>query len=101
MPRMRRSRLLTAAVLALTVSVVCGTSPAFAQSQDTEKPATPSAGAAAASPVSLDPVTVRGLLDQGYGVQNSAAGTKTESPLIEVPASVNVSTASRWTRSSS
>ena len=41
-------------------------------------------------PVSLDPVTLRGLLDQGYGVQDAATGTKTDTPLIEVPSTVNV-----------
>jgi iron complex outermembrane receptor protein len=33
---------------------------------------------------------VRGLLDQDFGVQESSAGTKTDTPLIEVPSSVNV-----------
>ena len=55
-----------------------GTSPAA--------PATP----APQTPVPLDPLTVGGLLDQGFGVRESAAGTKTETPLLEVPSTVNV-----------
>jgi hypothetical protein len=44
---------------------------------------------------------VGGLLDQGYAVRESEAGTKTETPLIELPATVESSTGSSSTRRSS
>ena len=49
-----------------------------------------SPGQRAQNPVSLDPAAVRGLLDQGYSVQDAATGAKTDRPLIEVPSTVDV-----------
>ena len=75
----------------LTVALcLLGAVSATAQPQDAGKPATPAPDSGPKNPVSLDPVTVRGLLDQGYGVQDAATGTKTDTPLIEVPSTVNV-----------
>ena len=53
-------------------------------------PAAASPDPAKQAPLPLDPLTVGGLLDQGYGAQEATTGTKTSTPLIEVPSSVNV-----------
>lgn len=79
----------SAAALILALCLL-GARPAIAQPQDASKPVTPSPDTPAKGPFSLDALTVRGLLDQGFGVQEAATGTKTDTPLIEVPSTVNV-----------
>ncbi len=77
---------------ALSLALGTGVPPtASAQSQGTSAPApTTSPEPASEGPLWLDALTVRGLLDQGFVVQDGSTGTKTDTPLIEVPSSVNV-----------